>query len=281
MGSVLETTATDADGGAQSPAFWNDYMTLMEGYSDRWVDCLRGDMVASFDLPEGGSFLFTEAFGMNGGETCQNLVSEMGEELARAVDENEELSNVYAVEKGPKIGDSKAVVLTFDMAKMVEQMGTTVDQQGQEMMKSLYGETMTGVISTVDDVVIAAGGQNATDLLRGLVKSLKAPGTMPSFAPLDVGPGLMMGINLGEILTWVKSLAPEEAEDIEKAAAGLSGEAGRIPMAMTFVDEMASFEMAVSLKTISTISAIAEEQKAKRAKAAAEEPEAEMYEETD
>ena len=206
MSSVLKDTVTaqtDSDGEAgaqpQTSAFWDDYMTLMEQFSDRWVDCLRGDMVASFDLPEDGSFQFTEAFGMNGGDTCKDLVSEMGEELARAVAESETLSDVYTVEKGPRIGDSKSVVMTFDMMKMVEEMGTPVDERAEEMMKALYGETMTGVISNVDDIVIAAGGPNATDLLRGLVTSLKGPGTAPSFAPLKVGPGMMMAIKHARI----------------------------------------------------------------------------------
>ncbi len=285
MTSILKDTATlpadsDAEGEAQpqTSAFWDDYMALMEQFSDRWVDCLRGDMVASFDLPEAGSFQFTEAFGMNGGDTCERLVSEMGDELSRVVAESETLSEVYAVKEGPRIGDSKSVVMTFDMMKMVDEMGTTVDQQGQEMIKALYGESMTGAISNVDDIVVAAGGPDATDLLRGLVTSLKAPGTAPSFAPLEVGPGLMMGINLGEILKWAKNAAPEDAEEIEAAAARLSGEAGRILMAVKFDSQMASFEMAVSLKTIETINTIFEEQ---QAKATAEEPEPDMYEETE
>jgi len=283
MASVLESTGVadfDASAGEetqpQTSAFWADYMSVMEQFSDRWVDCLRGDMVASIDLPEEGSFQFTEAFGINGGDACKQLVPEMGEEFARAVAESETLSEVYTVEEGPRIGDSKSVVMTFDMMKMVEEMGTSVDQQGKKMMEAFYGETMTGAISTVGDIVIAAGGENATDLLRGLVVASKGPGKAPSFAPLETGPGLMMGINLGEILTWAKRAVPEDAEAIERAAAALSGDAGRIPMAIKFDNQIASFEMAVSLKTIETINTAIEEEKAK---AAAEEPEPEVYDE--
>lgn len=271
-----QSGTTEADAQSEGSAFWNEYMSAMGQFTDRWVECLRGDMVASFDFPPGEPFTFTEVFGMNEGDSCSQLVAEMGDQLITSIEASDHLSGTITAEKGPKIGDTKSLLFTFDMMKMVEEMGQSIDSQSETAMKAIYGETMTGAVSTAGDLVFAAGGQDATDSLRALVEASKIPGTSPSFAPLEAGPGMMMGINLGEILGVIKNAVPEEAESIQKAADALSGDVGRIPMAVKFDSESAYFEMAVSLQTIETITTIADEMEAN---AAGDEPQP-VYEET-
>jgi hypothetical protein len=280
MTSVLNSqggasAATEADGGdegasAEAAAFWNDYMAIVEPFTDRWIDCLRGDMVASFNFPAGGPLEFTEAFGLNPGESCAQLGEEMGDELAKAIAASDELSEVFTMAKGPAIGGGETLVMTFDMMKMMNGMGQPMDEQARVAMKTLYGETMNAAMVTVGDTLFAAGGDDATGQLRGLAAALDAPGKAPSFAPLAVGPGMMMSIQLGEILMGIKDAVPEEAEAIESAAEALSGKAGRIPMAFTFDTIGATFEMAVSLETIETITTLAMEAKERAAEAEAE-----------
>jgi len=245
-------------------------MAVMNQFTDRWVDCLRGDMAASFDFPAGGPFRFTEAFGMNPGESCAQLVTEMGDELAQSVTASDQLSEVFTVSKGPVIGDTESLVMTFDMMKMMTGMGQPMDQHSQAAIMALYGETMNGVVSTAGDYVIAAGGDDATDQLRGLIATLAGPGKAPSFAPLAVGPGMMMSINLGQILMGIKDAVPEEGDAIQSAADALSGEVGRIPMAFTFDSKSVSFDMAVSLKTIEAVTTLVMEARERAANADAE-----------
>jgi len=50
------STAEEAEAGAGeesppvNPAFWDEYLAVIGPFIDRWVDCLRGDMVMSFDI---------------------------------------------------------------------------------------------------------------------------------------------------------------------------------------------------------------------------------------
>jgi hypothetical protein len=157
--------------------------------------------------------------------------------------------------------------MTIDMVGMLDTMGQPIDPQADEMLKAMYGEEMTATMATVDGYALVTGGEDAVDRLRGLVADLDGPGSAPSFAPLDDGPGLSMCLNLGRILTGIKGVIPEEEIDLEGPADALNGEAGRIPMGIRFDSESVSFELAVSLKTIETIAAIAEEERAKKANA--------------
>lgn len=265
-----DTGGADADSDkakAEPMAFWNEYMAVLGPYAGRWIDCLRGDMVASFDSPAGQPFQFIEAFGLVDGDACANLVSEMSDELVNAVGSAEELSDVFTMAKGPEIGDSESLVMTFDMVKMLDEMGQPSDEQTVAMMKAMYGERMSAAMVSAGDVVLAAGGTHAVDRLGDLLATLPAPGKAPSFSPLDVRPGLMFGINLGAMLTWMKNAIPEGAADLESAAERLSGDVGRVPMAMTFGSQIATFDIAVSLETIEAIAAIVQEERAKAAEA--------------
>ncbi len=61
----------------------------------------------------------------------------------------------------------------------------------------------------------------------------------------------------------------EGAADFESAAERLSGDVGRVPMAMTFGSQIATFDIAVSLETIEAIANIVQEQRAKAVEAQA------------
>jgi hypothetical protein len=80
----------------------------------------------------------------------------------------------------------------------------------------------------------------------------------------------MMGTNIGAVLNWVRGSLPEGEEALDDAAKRLSGDAGRVPMAVTFASQMATFDMAVSLETIEVIAEIAAEERAREAEAEAE-----------
>jgi len=149
------------------------------------------------------------------------------------------------------------------MVRMLDEMGQASDEQVRDMMKAMYGERMSGAMTTAGDVVLAAGGTRAVDRLGELVAMLPAPGKAPSFSPLDVRPGLMMGINLGPVLTSMQNAIPKGAATLESAAERLGGDVGRVPMAMTFASKIVTFEIAVSLETIETVAAIAQEERAK------------------
>jgi hypothetical protein len=155
--------------------------------------------------------------------------------------------------------------MTIDMKKMIDEMGQTADEQVEAMMTAMYGESMTAAMVTAGDVVLVAGGPDAVKDLGKLGTRLRAPGKAPSFSPLEVRPGVMVGLNLGAWLTWMQSSMPEGAPNLAGAAERLSGEVGRIPMGMTFGSKMATFDMAVSLKTVGEIAAIAREEQAKAA----------------
>jgi hypothetical protein len=277
MSSMIASQTGSADAGgadaisdeamAESMAFWNEYMALLDPYAGRWIDCLRGDMVASFDFPAGQPFQFIEAFGLVEGAACANLVSEMSDELVNAVGSSEGLSDVFTMAEGPEIGDSESLVMTFDMVKMLDEMGQPSDAQTEAMMKAMYGERMSAAMVTAGDLVLAAGGTHAVDRLGDLAAMLPVPGKTPSFSPLEVRPGLMFGINLGAMLTWMKNAIPEDAADLESAAERLNGDVGRVPMAMTFGSQMATFDIAVSLETIEAIASIVQEERVKAAEA--------------
>jgi hypothetical protein len=279
MSSMFATQAGSADAGAaeatsepvsaedKAMAFWNEYMAVISPYASRWIDCLRGDMVASFDFPDGQPFQFFEAFGLVDGDECANLVSEMSDDLINAVGSVEELSDVFTVAKGPEIGNSESLVMTFDMVKMLDEMGQASDEQAEAMMTAMYGERMSGAMVTAGDVVLAAGGTHAVDHLGDMVAMLPAPGKAPSFSPLAVRPGLMMGINIGPMLSWMKTAIPESPSALESAAERLSGGVGRVPMSMSFGTQIATFEIAVSLETVKAIATIVEEERAKTAEA--------------
>jgi hypothetical protein len=255
--------ATSAD--ADPMAFWNEYMAMFGPYVGRWMECLRGDVVASFDAVAGEPFGFTEAFGLVDKDTCSTLVAEMGDDFAKAIEAGSELADVVEVGQGPKIGGAESLVVKFDLVQMVEEMGQPTDEDTGAVLKNLYGEEMSAAMVTTGDVVLAAGGANAADQLGQLAVKLKAPGKAPSFSPLKNRPGFMMGLNLGAMLNWIKSTAPDDSAEIENAAKRLGGENGRVPMAMVFADRMATFDMAVSLATIEVIAEIAAEQRAKKA----------------
>ena len=70
-----------------------------------------------------------------------------------------------------------------------------------------------------------------------------------------------------------------EEIDLDGPMGGFRGEAGRIPMALLFDSESATFELAMSMKTIETIAAVAEEERAAAAAAAEAAAEAELMEE--
>ena len=89
-GEIGMAVEPDADGqaadGAAAANLWKDYMTAMGAFSDRWVDCWRGDMVLSFDLPKGQPFTFTEVFGMHEDETCRTLIADMGARIGEVIE---------------------------------------------------------------------------------------------------------------------------------------------------------------------------------------------------
>ena len=249
---------------AEAMAFWNEYMAMLSPYADRWIDCLRGDMVASFGFPEGQPFEFVEAFGLVNGDECANLVSEMSNELIDHIGSAETLADVFTVAEGPEIGDSTSLLMTFDMLKMLDEMGQPSDERAEAMMKAMYGEKMSVAMVTSGDVLLATGGTHAVDDLGELAAMLPTPGKAPSFSPLDVRPGMMMAVNLGGMFAWMKNAIPEEAAaDLERAAERLSGDVGRVPMAFVFDSQMATFDSAMSLETLKVIAAIVEEEQAK------------------
>jgi len=262
-----DTTSDEAM--AETMAFWNEYMALLSPYADRWIDCLRGDMVASFGFPDGQPFEFNEAFGLVNDDGCSNLVSEISDELVDFFGSAKELSDVFTVAQGPEIGESESLLMTFDMMKMLDEMGQETDEQSKAMMKAMYGERMDVAMVTSGDVLLATGGTHAVDDLGELAARLPARGKAPSFSPLEVRPGIMMGINLGSILTWVKNAIPkpEEAAALDRAAELLSSDAGRIPMALVFDSQMATFDTAMSLKTLEVIATMVQEERAAAAAA--------------
>jgi hypothetical protein len=259
--------STSDDAMAESLAFWNEYMAMLSPYADRWIDCLRGDMVASFGFPEGQPFEFIEAFGLVNDDECASLVSEMSDELVNYIGSAEELSDVFAVAEGPEIGKTKSLLMTFDMVKLLDEMGQASDEQAKAMMKAMYGESMSVAMVTSGDALLATGGGHAVEHLGELAAMLPTPGKAPSFSPLDVRPGLMMAVNLGGMFTWMKNAIPEDAAaDLERAAERFSGDVGRVPMALVFDSQMATFDTALSLETLEVIAAIIEEEQAKAAR---------------
>lgn len=273
--SVLDSQAAPAENGGSDTAsdaaaagpiaFWDEYMAVMTPYVGRWIDCLRGDMVVSIASSDGPSFRFTEAFGLVDSEACSSLVSEMGDHFADAVEASPELSEAFTLARGPEIGGSESLIMTFDMVKMLHEMGQPSDEQAEAMMTAMYGETMSAAMVAVGDVVLAAGGPQAADHLGELAVELSAPGQAPSFAPLEVRPGMMLGMNLGAMMSWMKDAAPEGADAFQRAAERLSGAAGRVLMSMTFASKTATFDIAVPLETIGVLADIAREQRAKAA----------------
>jgi hypothetical protein len=254
---------------AETMAFWKEYIAMLSPYTDRWIDCFRGDMVASFGFPEGRPFEFSEAFGLVDAEECANLISDMGDELVNSIESSEELSNVFTLEEGPEISDARSLLMSFDMMKMLDEMAPTSDEQTEAMMQAMYGERMDVAMVTSRNVILATGGEHAVDDLQELAARLPAPGKTPSFSPLDARPGLMMGINLGAMLTWVKNAIPdpEDAAALDSAAERFSGDVGRIPMALAFDSQIATFDFALSLETLEAIAAIVEEERARAAQA--------------
>jgi hypothetical protein len=256
----------DEEGTAIS-TFWDEYMEVMEQFTDRWVDCMRGDVVGSFDLAEGHPVSFMEVVGINAGQECETLLTEVSEQLGKAIEESDELSAVYTMSEGPQLGDSQSMLMTIDMMKMLELMNQSNDPQAEAVMKGIYGEKLTIAMSTVGGNIFVTGGDDAVDRLREFVTEIDPPANAPSFAPLSDGPGFSMVVNLGRILTGIIGVVPEGEIDLDGPADALNGEAGRIPMGIRFDSESASFELAVSLKTIETITAIVEEERAKKANA--------------
>jgi hypothetical protein len=254
---------SDEEAAEGKTSFWEEYMNAMAPFTEQWIGCMRGDLAGSFDFGSGGPFSFSEAFGMSSGDECQGLLDEMRAALTKAIAENEELSSTFSITEGPKIGDSKAFLMEFDMVSMVESLGQPIDTDASKAMKTIYGEKMEAAASTSGDYLVVAGGEGAAEQLKVLVSSLKGPAKLPSFAPLRDGPGFSMAINLGRFLSGIANIIPEGGEKLAGPAEALSGETGRIPMGIRFNDGEASFELAVSLKTIESIAAIVMEEKAK------------------
>jgi len=267
-GAAKQAGATETEAEQQQapaePGFWQEYMTAMGPLADRWIDCLRGDMAMSFDLPEGQPFSFVEAFGMNDGEACSSLLDEMMERLGSVLADSDQLSSVFSVSDGPRVSGASSMLMTIDMPKILELSGQPTDPKADELIKQLYGEKMTAAMATVGDIVLATGGNDAGDRLLGLAANVKGPERLPSFAPLKDGPGLFMVIHLGRFMTGIMSAIPDDEIEMSGAAAVLNGKAGRIPMGLLFHDHAATFEAAVPLETIEAFAAIAEEERQKK-----------------
>jgi hypothetical protein len=258
-----------ADEGAAEPTatLWADYMEWMEQVSDRWIDCTRGDMVVSMDFRAERPLSFVEAFGMRDLEGCDTVTADMMAQLDGWLDTNRELASVIMVEDGPAVGDSKSMLVSFDMVKWMEVLGSPSEPDVDEVVATLYGERMDIAMASVGDVVLVTGGESAIDRLQGTVAALDRPGPEPSFSPLEVGPGMWMSLDLGRMMAWIEGAVPDQELDLDGPASALSGDAGRIPMGVRFAGNTASFEMAVSLGTIEAMAALAEQA---RAEAAAE-----------
>jgi hypothetical protein len=272
-----EAVEPDADGqaadGAAAANLWKDYMTAMGAFSDRWVDCWRGDMVLSFDLPKGQPFTFTEVFGMHEDETCRTLIADMGARIGEVIEASDELASVMTVEEGPRVKGSTSLLITMDVMEMIESTGQPMDDEATELLETIYGEQMTAAMVSFDDYALVTGGAGATESLQGVTTKLALPGGAPSFAPLSDGASVSMLVNIGRFLEGLEGLIPEDELDLDGPLGEFRGEAGRIPMGLRFGDDRATFEMAMSLKTISTIAEIAAEERAEAAAAADAGPE--------
>jgi len=257
----------EADAQLKKPAFWDDYMAAMGQFSDRWVDCWRGDLFMTFDFGQQNPFRFAEGFGMNDDESCTTLLSDMAAQLDTILAQSEELAGVFSTSEGPKVGNTHALLMRIDMMKLMEAMGQPGTEQTDKVMQSVYGDAMTLAMTTTDGYTLVTGGSDASDRLQHLASSFKGPATTPSFAPLGDGSGMFMNVNLGRFIAGIKDIIPEGGISLEGPAQALSGEAGRIPMGISFDETRASFELAVPLKTIETIAGIIREEKAKAAAA--------------
>jgi hypothetical protein len=263
-------TAADAEASDERKAtmrLWKDYMTAMGGLSDRWVDCWRGDVVGSFDLPEGEPFTFTEIFGLSEEEGCRSLIADMGDQIRALTEENQELARIIKIEEGPAVGDAPSLLMEMDVMEMIDASGQPMEAEAEAAMKALYGERLSVAMASVGDHAVITGGGAAAEQLQSLVPRLSQPAAVPSLAPLSEGPGMSMLLNIGRFLEGMKGVVPEGELDLDGPMGGFRGEAGRIPMALRFDSESATFELAMSMKTIETIAAVAEEERAAAAAA--------------
>jgi hypothetical protein len=225
-------------------------------------------LVGSFDLPEGRPFTFIEVFGLNDGEGCQSLIGDMGDQIRALAASNQDLAQVLSVGEGPLVGDVSSLLLSMDVMEMIDASGQPMDAETEAAMKALYGERLSAAMVTVGDHAVIAGGDDAVEQMQSLVGKLDSLPKAPSFAPLGDGPGVSMLLNIGRFLEGMKGVIPEEELDLNGAAGRFSGAAGRIPMALRFAPKSATFELAMSMETIETIAAIAEEDRARAAAAA-------------
>jgi hypothetical protein len=189
----------------------------------------------------------------------------MNKHLRQTLAESPDLATVLTASKGPRVGDAKALLMTIDMAKMLEATGQETTAEAKALTRTIYGDTMAAAMSTAGGYVVAAGGDAAIDRLRAVAAGVEGPGSAPSFAPLDDGPGFSMCLNLGRFLSGLEDTVPEAQGALEGPAEALSGNAGRVPMGVRFDPEAISFELAVPLDTIETVATLARERKAKAA----------------
>ena len=271
--ALASQTGTAEDEQAEMVQTWDRFTAVFGPFSDRWIDCLRGDVAASFSLPAGEPFRFTEAFGLVDAEECGTLVNELADEFAKAIGDNAELAQSITLAEGPEIGGGESLVMTVDIVKRLDEVGPAGEEDAEAIITSMYGESFSGAVVAAGDVMLAAGGPDAPGDLAGLAAALKAPGKAPSFAPLEIRPGMMFAMNIGALMSWMQNAVPEGEVEFVDVAERLSGESGRIPMAVTFSSGMATFDIAVSLETIGTVAAIVQEQEAQRAPAAEDQAE--------
>jgi hypothetical protein len=260
-GEVTEQVEEAATQEGSASSFWMEYFDIIEPYTLRWLDCLRGDFAVSFDFS--GGFTFMESFGLTEPQTCQDLHSEMSGVMEEKLAQSSEMASVISISKGPELGQAASTLITMDTIELAKMVDPGSAEEAEEVMRSIYGEKLTIGWASFDEWTVITGGESSVKMLQDAHAGRATKAKLPSFKLLGEDLSVMTSLNLGRFASGIQGFVPEGGEDLGTLSQRLSGEAGHIPMGLRFAEQTASFDLAVPLKTIEVIAGFAAEMEAK------------------
>jgi len=202
------------------------FQALMDPWlttADRWIDCTRGDMAATYEFAADTGFRMTQIGGMTDGKKCGALMDEVATMMAEmpALSDGNPLA---VVEKQALVhAGVQATRFEFDMFG-------DVPEEGMELMQQMVGEEWyVTYVGLKEDLVIAAAGAGAEQAFKDAVDAMSSKKkrggiTSKQFEPMKADAGIFFMVDAAKMLHEVSKLDPDD-EDLGELDA-LADQAG-------------------------------------------------------